>query len=257
MNKVAAVAAAIPILCISGLVAADSDEPAPLRFVPVETWTCDYREGKGPADLDAVIAEWNAWMDAHDEHEYFAMTLTPFYFGEDTFDVGWLGAWPNGEAMGRGMDRWVTEGGDVNAKFFEVLSCDTHSNFASAELKSPGEGPAPDRFLLTFSDCKGPDTAEGWDRLFGGLAQWSAYMTENGYQQGNWIMFPVYGGGGAEFDFKMVEGFDNHTQLGQDYQRFIDRSDWEKQGELIGEFATCDDARVYDGVVRRRSSGEE
>ena len=56
----------------------------------------------------------------------------------------------------------------------------------------------------------------------------------------------------AEFDFKLVEGYDNYTQLGQDYQRFIERADWEKQGELLGGLMDCDDARVYDGRVRRR-----
>lgn len=257
MKKITAASAAISLVLLSGAVLADNHEPAPLRWVPVEAWTCDYVDGKGPADLDSVIAEWNAWMDAHDEHEYFAMTLTPFYFGENAFDVGWLGTWPNGQAMGRGMDRWVTEGGDINAKFFEVLSCDSHSNFASAELKSPGEGEAPDNFVLTFSDCTGPETDEEWGQLFGGFAQWSAYMTEHGYHQGNWIMFPVYGGGGAEFDFKLIQGFDNHTELGEDYQRYIDRTDWDKEGELLGELLECDDARVYQATVRRRSAGEE
>jgi hypothetical protein len=89
------------------------------------------------------------------------------------------------------------------------------------------------------------------------VVEWSAYLTENGYHQGKWMMFPVYGGGGAEFDFKGVEGFDNHTQLGQDYQRFSDNADWEKQGELLGGLMDCDDARVYEGTVRRQPAGEE
>ena len=257
MKKITAAFAAISLVLLSGAVLADNHEPAPLRYVPVEAWTCNYLDGKGPEDLDAVITEWNAWMDANDEHEYLALTLTPLYFGENRFDVGWLGAWSNGQAMGRGMDRWINEGGDINAKFFEVLSCDSHSNFATAELKSPGEGPAPDNFVLTFSDCTGPEAPEQWDQLFAGFAEWHAYTTENGYHQGNWIMFPVYGGGGAEFDFKLIQGFDNHTELGEDYQRYIDRTDWEKESELLGGLRDCDDARVYQATVRRRSAGEE
>ena len=260
MNRSAAAIgkiAAISLLLLPTVVTADNHEPAQLRWVPVEAWTCNYREGMGSADLDEVIAEWNAWMDANDAHEYLAITLTPYYFGKDTFDVGWLGAWPNGEAMGRGTDQWLAEGGDINARFFEVLTCDSHSNFASAELKSPGEGPAPDSFVLAFSDCSGPESQEEWDQLFAGLGEWFTYTAENGYLQGNWMMFPVYGGGGAEFDFKMVEGHDNYTRLGQDYQRFIDRRDWDKQGELIGDRMDCDDARVYQATVRRRPAGEE
>jgi len=256
MRKIIAAVAALITVLAWGPVLADSHEAEPMRFVPVEIFTCDYLEGKGPADLDAVIARWNEWMDEHDQQDYFAVTLTPFYFGSETFDVGWLGSWPNGEAMGRGTDLWVNEGSEINAGFFEVLSCDTHSNFAAAELKSPG-GPPPESFILTFSDCTGPDSSEGWDQLMANLGEWSAYLTESGYHQGNWMMFPVYGGGDAEFDFKLLEGFDNHTQLGQDYQRFSENADWEKQGELLGGLMDCDEARVYQGTVRRQPAGEE
>lgn len=256
MRKNLVATATFAAVMASGPAFGDNHEQEKMRFVPVETWTCNYQDGKGPADLDAIVERWNAWMDEHDQHDYFAVTLTPFYFGPETFDVGWLGAWPGGEAMGRGVDLWVSEGSEINAGFFEVFSCDTHSNFAATELKAPDE-PSPDSFLLSFSDCTGPDSSEGWDKLMANVGEWSAYLAENGYHQGNWMMFPVYGGGGAEFDFKWVEGFDNHTQLGQDYQRFSDNADWEKQGELLGGLMDCDDARVYQGTVRRRAAGEE
>jgi len=256
MKKILVAAATFIAVLGSGATFGDSHEAENRRFVPVETFTCNYLDGKGPADLDAIIGRWNAWMDEHDQYDYFAVTLTPFYFGSDTFDVAWLGSWPGGEAMGRGQDLWVDEGSEINAGFFEVLSCDTHSNFAATELKTPG-GPPPESFLLTFSDCKGPDSSEAWDQLMSGVDAWSAYQTENGYHQGSWMMFPVYGGGGAEFDFKWLQGFDNHTQLGQDYQRFSDNADWKKKGELLGAYMDCDEARVYQGTVRRQPASEE
>jgi hypothetical protein len=111
--------------------------------------------------------------------------------------------------------------------------------------------------VVTFSDCTGPESPEQWAQLFAGLREWHAYTAENGYLQGNWMMFPVYGGGGAEFDFKLIQGFDNHTELGEDYQRYIDRTDWEKEGELTGGLMECDDARVYQATVQRRPTGEE
>lgn len=256
MKKILVAAATLAAVMCSGAAFADSHEQENRRFVPVETFACNYLDGKGPADLDAVIANWNAWMDEQDEHDYFAVTLTPYYFGPDTFDVAWLGSWPGGEAMGRGTDLWLNEGGEISAQFFEVLSCDSHSNFAATELKAP-EGETPDSIVLAFSDCTGPDSSEGWDQLMSGMDAWSAYMTDSGYNQGNWMLFPVYGGGGAKFDFKLVKGYDNHTQLGQDYQRFSENADWEKQGELLGAYMECDDARVYQGTVRRQPAGEE
>jgi hypothetical protein len=256
MKRILVATAALLSVLVSGIAFGDSHEKENRRFVPVETFACNYLDGKGPADLDAVIENWNAWMNEHDQNDYFAVTLTPFYFGPDTFDVAWLGSWPGGEAMGRGQDLWVSQGSEINAQFFEVLSCDSHSNFATTELKAP-EGPTPDNVVLAFSDCTGPDSPEGWDQLMSNLDAWSAYLTSNGYHQGNWMMFPVYGGGGVKFDFKLVKGYDNHTQLGQDYQRFSDNADWEKQGELLGGLMDCDDSRVYQATVRRKAADDE
>ena len=40
---------------------------------------------------------------------------------------------------------------------------------------------------------------------------WSADQTERGYSNGTRMMFPAFGGGGAGFEFKIVEGYDNHV----------------------------------------------
>jgi hypothetical protein len=100
---------------------ADNHEQEARRFIPVETFTCNYRAGQGPADLDNVIDNWNKWMDDNGAEDYFAVTLTPHYFGENTFDVGWLGSWPSGGAMGRGTDLWMAKGSEIGAQFDEVL----------------------------------------------------------------------------------------------------------------------------------------
>lgn len=231
---------------------ADNHEQEARRFVPVETFTCNYREGKGPADLEKVIGNWNEWMDDNGAQDYFAMTLTPHYYGENTFDVGWLGSWPSGEAMGSGKDVWMSKGSEIGAQFFAVLECESHTNFATTELRSPGEGPTPDTVVLAFSDCQGPKDSSKWPDLMSGLDAWSAYQTETGYHEGTWMMFPVYGGGDFDFDFKIVSGWDNHTQNGQDYQRYSEQQDWNKEGELVGDLMDCDVARLYDARVRRR-----
>lgn len=256
MKQFAFAAIAAAMVCIPVAHAQDEEEPG-LPVVPVEIFTCSYLEGKGSGDLDAVIAEWNDWMDDRGVDDYFAMTLTPFYFGASgySFDVGWLGSWPDGASMGRGTDRWITEGGEMAATFGDVVDCDTHSNFATIELKSPGEGPAPDTIVAAFSDC---EVTEGvpFDELMAALESWSAYQEESGYSNGAWMMFPVYGGGGVEFDFKLVDGYDNHTALGADYDRYGRGGDYVKYGELLGDKLECDDARVYNARIRRRPATE-
>jgi hypothetical protein len=257
MTRIVAASAASVLVFSIVPAYADNHEQEARRYIPVETYTCDYRAGKGPADLDEVIDNWNEWMDDVGGENYFAMTLTPHYYGENTFDVGWLGSWPSGEAMGQGTDTWMSKGSEIGGQFAAVIECNSHTNFATTEFKSPGEGPAPDTIVLSFADCTGPEDPDKWPDLMGGLEAWSKYQTETGYHEGTWMMFPAYGGGDFDFDFKMVSSWDNHTRHGQDYQRYADQEDWDKQGELIGALMECDVARLYDAKVRRRPAQED
>jgi hypothetical protein len=257
MKRTLAAMAVSTFALAAGPAYADDHEQEARRYVPVETYTCNYRADKGPADLDKVIDNWNQWMNDNGGEDYFAMTLTPHYYGENTFDVGWLGSWPSGEAMGRGTDLWMAKGSEIGQQFNEVIDCQSHTNFATTEFKSPGDGPAPDTLVIAFSDCTGPDGPEKWPDLMSGLEAWSQYQGETGYHEGTWMMFPAFGGGDFDFDFKMVSAWDNHTEHGQDYQRYSEQQDWEKQGELIGELMDCDVARLYDAKVRRRPAQQD
>lgn len=255
MKKNLIAAAAATMVLVSGVAIAQDEQEMP-SFSPVETFTCNYNEGMGPDDLDAAVDKWNKWMDKEGQTNYFAATMIPIYHGADTFDFGWLGFYPTGSEMGAGTDHWAAGGGEQRANFAAVADCDTHSGFASTEVKAPAENDDEDdgSFVLTFADCK--ITTDGDDDILAAIGQWTAYTTERGYKNGAWVMFPVYGGGGAEFDFKMVQGYDNFSDLGGDWSLYAE-GDYVKAGELNPELYDCDDARVYLGTVRREMAEEE
>ncbi|MBT8103793.1 MAG: hypothetical protein KJO95_12540 [Gammaproteobacteria bacterium] len=230
-----------------------SEEPV---ITPVETYTCNYNEGKGPADLDKVIDGWSAYMDEQGADNYFAMTLTPHYFGAKTFDVGWLGSAMSAEELGAGADAWMKDGAKQAAAFASVITCDSHSNFATMQIKeSPGET-APDNIVLTFSNCSAVE-GNSMEEVFAAMDAWTAYSTENGYRNGTWVMFPAYGVDDADFDFKLVNGYDNHTDMGKDYDHYANGGGYQKHAELLGGVLSCDITRVYDGVIRRRIPAAE
>jgi len=230
---------------------ARDDGASTMAVMPVETFTCDYNDGKGPADLDKATAAWNRWMDERGAYyTYAALTLTPYYFGADTFDVGWLGIWPSGEAMGRGIDLYLGQGSEYARAFADVVTCDTHSNFAGATIKSP-PGDAPDNLVLFFSDCNVHDGA-GWDAVMAGLAAWSDYMTKQAYDNGVWILFPAFGGADMDYDFKYVTSHDDFASAGKAYDKFGNGGGWEKRQELLGELLDCDVPRAYTAKFRRK-----
>jgi hypothetical protein len=148
--------AAIP-LALSAWVTANAQEEAdaPPFVTPVDTLTCNYNDGKGPDDLKKAAADWNAWMDNQGTNNYGAVTLTPYYYGDDSFDVGWLGLWTDQEAMGEGIDSYLTKGTKQAEGFSEVVTCDTHEHWSTINVKEP-----KGRTSATVPGCYGAYLAE-------------------------------------------------------------------------------------------------
>jgi hypothetical protein len=239
------------LLCLagSGAVLAEEHGDAP-KVVPVDLWACTYNEGKGPADLDAATAKWNAWADQQGVNDYTAWTLTPYYYGpEQDFDVIWLGAGKDAVALGKAQDAYLAENEGIKAAFGEVVSCDAHANFASLQFKAPPEGATPRDGVLTFSDCKFKEGAT-FDALTEAMKGWAAHLENDGSTAGIWHWYPAYGGGGEKFDFKWIEGFMDFASLGADFESYGNDGGWKVAGDLFGDLLDCDSNRAY--VVKNR-----
>jgi len=252
-TKILAIVTAVP-LALSGWVTANAqeEEQAPPYVTPVDTFACDYNEGKGPADLQQAIAGWNAWMDEQGATDYGAFTLTPYYFGEGSFEVAWLGYWTSQEGMGSGIDNYLANGGAAARGFNEVLTCKSHEHWASINIKPPKEGPVPDSIVLMFSNCS-LKNEDGYDALFESLDKVTAYQTENNYGNAKWMMWPVFGGGGElDYDFKAVSSFADYTTFGKAYQHRANGGGRQALREIMGDQVDCDASRVYNAYVARR-----
>lgn len=221
------------------------------QYVPVHTWTCTFKDGKTMNDLNPVIDQWNEWMDDNGADDYSAITVMPHYFGQQVFDVGWLGVWKDGNAMGRGTDMWVNSGAETAANFWEVLDCQSHTNYATMVLSSAPEDEEDDKnFVLTFSDCSVTDGNEFSD-VMSALGEWITYQEEEGFEFGAYVMFPVYGATEEDYDFKLVQSYDDHATLGAVYEQMGNGGHWRKRAELLGDSLDCNSARVYNAVEQR------
>ena len=239
--------------CSKGV--AQNEEEAPDPAVPVELYACTYNEGMGPADLDAVTAKWNAWADDRGLNDYTAWTLTKFYSGPDQdFDFIWLGVSPTAKAMGAAQDDWLATGGEVAAEFDKVGPCNAHGNFAAVNFKEPPDREEPSsNIVLSFSDCNIADGKNFGDDVAPAIAAWAEFRTGHGSEAGYWVLFPVYGGGGEEFDFKWVVGHTNHEAQGADWDQY----NVELAVELFDGVLDCDSSRVYNATNRRRAVDDE
>ncbi len=234
-------------------VAQDDDDGD--NAVPVEIYACSYNEGMGPADLDAVIDEWNAWADERGMNDYSAWTLTPFYAGpEQEFDVLWMGVTETGQAMGAAQDDWLANGGELQAKFDSVSPCNAHGMFAAVQFKEPPEREDPSSVVIAFTDCTIADGKSFGNDVAPALAAWSEFRSGHGSTAGIWAFFPVYGGGGEEFDFKYVASHANHAEQGADFDNY----DPAKAREILPMgMLDCDSSRSYIARNRRMAASDD
>ncbi len=230
--------------------AAFADQHEGPTFAPVEIYTCNFLKGKGMDDLDKVSAKWNAWMDDNDNNNYTAVTFTPqFNDPELAFDVAWLGAWPDGKAMGEGMHGMLNEGKEVIAEFYQVLECGVHAGFAAATIKAP-QGPPGDTGVVVFSNCSMAEGKKPADSE-SALRAWGEYLKGNGIEGPIWAMWPAYGGGNADYDFKLVAAHKDYPAFGAAFDQMTRGGGYLKMAEILGGVVDCDTARVYDTRLRR------
>lgn len=244
-------AGVITLVSASCVNAQDDDRMA--RFLPTELYACDFREGKGPADLDAVVDQWNAYLDEQGTDAYQAWTLTRQFFSpEQDFDVLWLGASRDGNTFGQGRDNYHATGGESIAAFNSVVECNAHVGFASRAFKLPPDydDGSPETAVITFSDCTIKEGAT-YDTIAEGMTGWANTLSENGSNAGMYQWWPAYGGGDANFDFKMLGVYPNHASLGADFERVVNGALWRTRMEMLGDQIDCNESRVYDARLRR------
>jgi hypothetical protein len=249
LKAISVVAALLPIAM--GTAMAQVTEDGMGKVIPVELFACSFNGRQDQDDLDAVIARWNRWMDERNNDDYAAWTLTPYHYSPtQDFDMIWMGAYSDGNAMGAGTDQWFAEGGDVNEGFEEVLTCGAHIGLGSAMYKAPPGNETPGTAIITMMDCELNEGNRYTDVKAAELA-WAKHMTDTGSNAGTFHWFPYYGGGDAEYDYKVVNAYANYTELGADWERFSNGGGREISIETFGDVDECDDARVYIATSRR------
>lgn len=224
------------------------------KVVPVELYACKFQEGKDDADLAKVIDRWNKFADDSDMDNYAAWLLTPFFYTtEQDFDILWLGAFSDGNAMGTGLQNWISNGGELNAAFQEVVDCGAHVAYSSAMYKSPPAGNVPESGFITMMDCK-LNEGQRYSDVKAAELKWVEHLTRTGSKAAYYHWMPMFGGGDADFDYKVVFAYPDFEEVGSDVEKFANEGGRELSREIFGDIDECDDARVY--VTRNIRSGK-
>ncbi len=241
-------------LAVNTAVAQDDEGDSGPGVIPVELYACSYNEGMGYSELADATEVFNDWADDEDINNYDAWIMAPFYMGaEQDFDFLWLGVAPTGQAMGAIQDQWLATGQEGIEAFAEMSNCGVHAQFAAVNFKQPPEREDPNSLVMSFSDC---NLSEGvsFDDIAPSITKWGEMRAEQGSSAGLWALFPAYGGGGEEFDFKFIGAWQNMADMGTDFDTYSEVAD--EAEAMFGDKVSCDSSRVYVASKARSSSSE-
>ena len=249
-NRVTAVTAGMLVMLL-GATSAVADGMPPWKLVPVDVWTCSFNDRKDMGDLDEWVVKFNRWADTQEDDSYAAWTLTPMYYGAgQEFDFVWLGAWKDARAMGSGWDSWNATNGGLMQEFLSISSCNEHSNLVSGAFRLPDDVDMSSNGVIMISDCDQMDGAAD-EAVGNAMAQWVDILDEAGAKNAIYHWWPVFGGGDAGYDHKLVEVFQNYTDFGEYYEMMGNGGMYQKSRALMGHLVQCDEARVYNATSRR------
>ncbi len=224
-------------------------QDGPPQFRPVEMWACKYRDRKDQSDMNSV---YESFVEVIGDDAYGAWHLNPWIVGNRTelFDFIFLGAWETASGMGSDMARYLDldEAADVEAEWDEVAECNA-TMFASNRIQANAPDDGNDGpFMLTVSDCTiahGNTPAQA----VGAISRYNDYRVANGSTVGTIVWFPIYGGGNAEFDFKLAQTYSGIQALGDSMQWNIDNASYNVRNAMMQGVVDCDESRVYFGTT--------
>lgn len=233
------------ILAISAAPVSFAQDGGPPQFRPVEMWACKYKDGKDQGDMDNV---YEGIVESASDEAYAAWHLTPYFVGnlQQQFDFIYLGAWADGSTFGSDLTYYFANGSDAIEAWEETVTC-ASLMFASSTIQpNPDNAGGDGTFMLTISDC---EVAKGRTngQALGALRRFNDYRVANGSTVGTFAWFPVYGGGNAEFDFKLAHAYSGPQALGDDFQWYVDNEAYNVEGDLTEGLVSCDEARAYVG----------
>ena len=242
--------ACLTSLAFSAQTVAEHHGEAP-GFQPVELFSCTYNKGKGARDLDKVIVKFRKWADKNDPG-YSAWTLTPAFTSADiTFDVAWLGAWPDYASQGAANDNWPANG--MQADFDKVLTCDSHSLVHSTNIAPPANDTPPASAVILFSSCTNAEGSDG-DGNIAAHKKMSAYMKSQGSTAGAWIFYPGMGSGDTDFDYYFIRAYDSFARLAHDDNVIANGGGYMKARGIFKGVVSCDHPRAYSATLVRAGS---
>ena len=210
---------------------------------PVDFRACSFRDGKTRADLDAIAAKFRNYANKND-FNYAAWILVPQYHSQSDFDIGWLGAWPDGESFGVSMEKWMSTGRALQAEFAAVMDCSDHHEMALSLPINAADSTPQDGVMLIYQ-CSLED-GKTLDQAYKAHLEWGTTKKALGFLDNSWMFQPAVGVRDIDFDYYHIVVFYRYSDLGAAMQIYANGGGMEKREKIYSGTTDCGRAFIYD-----------
>ena len=213
----------------------------------MESWACNYVEGKGYADLMNVAAKWDAWASKNHPAPYSAYVLSPvFATFEEVPEAVWLGFSPTSRQLGAVADQWMSETGDLIDEFNSVVDCGAHTLAGSRTIRAYEK--VGEAGIVQLRSCTANEGVS-WGQIAKADQAWADFMTENELPGGiyRWGAGPGTAKD-SKMDFYAVWITESLEQRGTAMDKFREvEGAGDTYYNIYGDenLYTCDNSRIY------------
>jgi hypothetical protein len=167
------------------------------------------------------------------------------------FNVGCLGAWPDGEAFGVSVEKCqsTAEGRALQAEFNALIDCSGRHELA-ASLPINSSDCIPKDGVVTFYQCSLKDGKTLSHAYTAHLATGTA-MKAMGSMGLSWMFQPALGAGDIDFDYYHVVAFYRYSDMGITMEMFANGGGNQKQTSFLSPVASCETPTVFDALSVR------
>jgi len=231
---------------------AQAEELRSTGIFPIETYGCNYADGKGLDDLLSVATKWDKWADKNYSAPYDAWVLSPFYFNDQTqADSIWVGTAENFHQLGKTQDDWVSKGAAMQARFDSVSPCGNHALWGGRVVKEQSQ--ITKEGLVAFQMCELGADANAAD-VAAADVQWAAYLESAGISDGLHYWYPGSGvSSDREWDFLSVQISSNFASWGSAIDTAVNGGGMMQFGAVYGNLMSCKNAGVWTYQQVRQS----
>ena len=205
-------------------------------FGGVETFACDFVDGKGMDDLMKVTKKWDKWADKIHSVAYTGLVLSPFYYDALDADVYWVGFSSSFRDQAVAQAEYEAKGAKMQADFDSVYSCKSHSQLAWVRVRDES-GPT-DEGIVDFSACAMLPNASQQD-LSAADTKMNAFLTKIESSARIYRWYPMQGNETNGADFYQASWSGSFEEKGLNTDKFLQNGGVQLRDSLYGPIVKC------------------